>query len=475
MKKKNIIIISLVVITLIVAAIIGILYAKTDMFKSDKNLFYKYLFKTKIISSEILQRYETMNDKIKSSNYSSSGNINCSTALNDTTTNIANIQELFSAKYNMLENRNLKQSYADFTISSNNQNIAILRYLKDDNTYAIKADNVVTKYLAIQNSNLKEFAKKLGIENVNVLPNSIPQMSIEEFLSIDETTVNNIKTKYGNIIAEKILSRNFKKTTNSDKTVTIVMSLSEQELKDIEKTILEALKNDDTILNLIINKAGILGYELNVDSLKTSIQEEIDKITDGTYSEESGFFKLAVTENGNDTLKLDLTMIVDSLENENSQEKVRTQVLYSIDLSENNKIIMNTNDGKGNNIKEVVTFGYDGNSIVTNVEVYQLDENKNEKAKVATIQYQINNYNTNDITQNMNISIISENNTKTQININNEIQLKQDINIEKITDSNAIILNNLSSEQLKNLMYQIFARLEYLYGNQLSTTTEILQ
>ena len=27
---------------------------------------------------------------------------------------------------------------------------------------------------------------------------------------------------------------------------------------------------------------------------------------------------------------------------------------------------------------------------------------------------------------------------------------------KKITDSNAIILNNLSSEQLKNLMYQIF-------------------
>ena len=43
MRKNKNIIIALVIIILIVAGIVALLYTRTDLFKSDEDLFYKYL------------------------------------------------------------------------------------------------------------------------------------------------------------------------------------------------------------------------------------------------------------------------------------------------------------------------------------------------------------------------------------------------------------------------------------------------
>lgn len=474
MKKKKIIIIAVIVVILITAAIVGILYVKTDLFKSNEKLFYKYLLETQIVEPEISQRYQKMAENIKTSNYSSNGNISCSMSADDNSTNIANIQSLFNVKYNMLENKGLNQSYADFTLSSNNQNIITMKYLKDGNIYGLKADNIVNKYLALENANLKEFFAKLGVKNVSEIPDSIPHVALEELLSIDAETLSSIKTTYGNVITEKLESNNFTKITNSNKTVTIELSLTEQEVADIEKALLETLKNDNNVLNLIISKAKLLEYELNIDSMKTSIQEQIDEITNKTYSTDSEFMKLAVTENGKSTVKLDFKILVDSTE-ESGEVQSKSQLSYSIDLSESNKIIMFVNDGKENNLREDLTFGYEENSILSNIEIFNLDEKGNVKNSVGKIQYQINNYDTNDITQNALITISSEDNTTIQLNVNNEIQLKQDVQIEKINNTNTEILNNKTSEELSNLIYQIYMRVQYLYGNQINGVTSMIQ
>ena len=474
MRKKKMIIIVVVVVILIIAAVLGILYAKTDLFKSNEALFYKYLFKTQIIEPEIAQRYKKMSENIEASNYSSNGSVRCSMSSDNNSTNIANIQNLFNIKYNMLENKGLKQSYADFTVSSNNQDMITIRYLRDNNIYGLKADNIVNKYLALENANLKDFFAKLGVEDVSAVPDSIPEVTIKELMSIDTEVLNHIKDTYGNVITEKLTANNFKKVTNSDKTVTIELSLTEQETADLVKALLDTFKNDDTTLNVIIDKANIFGYELNIDTMKTSIQEKIDEITNEEHSTDAGFMKVAVTENGKDTLKVDFKVLIDTTE-EGSEIKSKSQASYSIDLSENNKVTVFSNDGQENNIREDITFGYDENSMLTNIEIFNLDENGNVKSNAGKIQYQINNYETSNITQNIIITILSEDNTTIQLNADNEIQLKQDIQIEKISNENAEILNNKTSDELSNLIYAIAMRIQYLYGNQMSGIISMVQ
>ena len=85
---------------------------------------------------------------------------------------------------------------------------------------------------------------------------------------------------------------------------------------------------------------------------------------------------------------------------------------------------------------------------------------------MAKIQYEIINYESDNMTQNILITLnSSEANQKIQINMDNKIQLRQDVQIEKITDKNATILNNQTQEEISNLIYKIVLRVQYLYGD----------
>lgn len=465
MKSKKIMIILVIVVILVAIGVIGVLYAKTDLFKTNEQLFYKYLLKTKLIDDEIAQRYEKAIQNINSSNYSSNGNINCSIAANNNTTNIANIQNLFSIKYNTLQNKLLKQSYADLNVIANNQNMITVRYLKDNNIYALKSDSIINKYLAVQNSNLRELATKLEIENAQKLPDSIPQMSLEEFFKVDDETLKNMISTYSKVLTNKLESNSFTKTTNSDGTKSIELSLTQQEVANIIKAILETMKNDEATLNLIIEKASLLQYELNVDSLKTSIQEQIDEITNKNYSTEEGFTKIVITENGKETVKVGFQTMVETIVEENRNEPIKRQVSYEIDLTEKNKRSIIIKDTEGNNIKQEITFGYNENAITANMELFTLDENEQIKNNVGKIQYQINNnYASDEVNQNIVVVLLTEDNNIMQISIDNIIRLKQDIQIEKITNENALLLNNLSKEDLNNLLGRVISRIQYLYG-----------
>lgn len=463
MKNQKMIIIAIIIAMVIVAGIVGVLYTKTDLLKSDEQLFYKYLFNTQIFDKEISTRYEKIANNIKLSSYSSSGNVGCSTSLNDNSTNIANIQNIFTVKYNVLKNKKTKQSYADFTISQDNKDIETIRYLKENNIYALKADNVVTKYLALESTNLKDFFTRIGVKDVSKIPDFISPISSEELLYINVENLNNIKDVYGGIIKEKLKSNNFNKITNSNKTVTIELSLTEIEIAELKKTILETLKNDEDTLNLIIDKAKNMGYGLNIDSLRTRIQEELDEIATTTYSSER-IFKMAITERESKTIKIDLNMVID-IETEDKQKQKR-ETSFSIDLSESNKIILTTNDGNGKNLKEDISFGYEDNIIAINIDVFDLKDS--QEKNIGRIQYQINNYESKNITQNLLITLLSDDGTKIQIDANSEIKIKEDIEIEKITDLNSIKLNNMNSEKLNELIYAIDARIKYLYGDKIN-------
>lgn len=464
MKHKKIMIILVIVAILVATGAIGVLYVKTDLFKTNEQLFFKYLFKTKLIDDEITKKYETVIQNINSSNYSSNGNINCSIAVNNNTTNIANIQNLFSIKYNTLQNKTLNQSYADFAVASDNRDMITFRYLKDNNIYALKSDSIINKYLAVQNSNLRELATKLEIENAQELPDSIPQMSLKEFFKVDDEILKNMISTYSKVLTNKLESNNFSRTTNSDGTKSIELSLTQQEVANIIKAILETIKNDETTLNLIIEKASLLQYELNIDSLKTSIQEQIDEITNTNYSIDADFIKITITENGKETVKVEFQAMIKNTANDKQTEKIEKQYYCSIDLMERDKRTIIIKDNEGNNIKQDITFSYNESAITANIDLFHLDENNQIKNNVGKIQYQINHYADDEVNQNIVVALSTEDNNIIQISIDNIIRLKQDIQIEKITNENALLLNNLSKEDLNNLLERIISRIQYLYG-----------
>lgn len=461
--RKNKIIIGILVVTIIVLVAFTVawyVYTQTDLFKSNEELFYKYLGKTQFVDKQVEQEVAKILNNTNNGNYSSTGNINCSISTNDSTTNVANIQNLFLVKYNASRNRELNQSYADYQISSNNENLITFRYLQDGNTYALKADNVVNKYLALENSNLKSFFKKLGVEDTTNIPDSIPIVECKEIFNIDSDLLNSIKLNYMSVIKNNITSNNFVKESNEN--IKITLSLTEKEVFNIEKELLEKLKNDEEVLNLIIDKASILGYDLNIDSFRTAIQEQLDTITQKEYSEET-YIQISVIENNKKTTGLEFKL---------SQQE--SQNIFKIDFSENHKMIIQFNNGEGDTIKEIITFGYENNKFETNVDIFEMVEENTEK-NVAKIQYQAIDYETNNIKQNIVIEIKSDEDTKIQVNFDSDTQLKNDIEIEKITDENATKLNEMTSNQLSNLITAIFTRIQFLYGDKIAGIMELAE
>ena len=292
MKKKKIIVLIVLVLLVITALIIGYLYLATDTFKTNKELFFKSLANTQLIDNEFSSKYKSIFESESSSNYSSVGNIIYSTSTQDNNTNVADIKQLFNIKYNSLKNRNLEQDYADYTLNTNNEELMTVRYLRDGKTYGIKIENVLKKYLAVENNNLKEFFSKLGVVDSENVPNYISNISLKELFKVDENQFDSVKSTYVNILLNNLTQNNFSKTKNGDDTITIKLSLTEREFANILKQELETLKNDSNTLNILIEKANMAGYSFKLEDVTTYIQKQIDKINSNTNITDEHFLNI---------------------------------------------------------------------------------------------------------------------------------------------------------------------------------------
>ena len=269
MRNQKKVIIFITIIFFVIALTAIFLYFKTDLFVSNKKLFLRYLSNTEFVDKNILEKYKNLNYNISNSNYSSSGEVEYSIVTKDNETSIDNVNKLFNVKYNMLKNRNFNQDYADFTVNSDNEDVLTVRYLRDNNIHGIKIENVLRKYIAIENTNLKEFFTKLGTKNSTYVPNKISIADLKEIITLDDVQKDRIKNTYLNILIDNIDNNKFIKSKDKSNVTIISVSLTEKEVANILVKELEILKNDNESLNLIINKAKNVDYNLNIDSLKT--------------------------------------------------------------------------------------------------------------------------------------------------------------------------------------------------------------
>lgn len=475
MKNKKVIILSIIGVILVVAIMLGVLYFTTDLFKTEQQLFYKYLAQTKVIDTNFINQYEVANNRISENSHSSSADLNISTAIPNQETGVSDVQKLLSIKSNGLENVLLKQSYRDFVFSSNDQNFLTLKYIRDDNTYGIGADNILAKYLAVENTNLRELFGKLGVEDTTQLPNSIPT-NYEEILKIDEVTLSKLNETYAILIYNNIDKTSFYKIVNEDKTETIGVALSEQEVSNILKMLLETAKNDNTLLELIINKAQLLSYNnITIEDIQAEIQTYIDDIIDDTYSTEKDFLKLSLIMSDKKVIKLQFeTNYIETVqEYENPMDDGFKEVekkinnVIEIDFSELNKIVISMKENENNTIKSTINYSYDSNNIKINVDILS---NLEEESGNIKIQYETNDYQSDNIIQNLFIDMTMNEQENYQVNLVNNITLKQDVQISKLTTENSAKLNDMTSEELSQLFTALMNRIMTLYGADLMSS-----
>lgn len=478
-KKRIALAIAIPSIIVIIIIITGILlYLNTDMFKSNKTLFFKYLGKNSENIKEIEEIFESTEyeKNLQNNKYTDDINIkvnytnNLQTTSEDNSNTINNVKLLIKGE----EDKNNKYSYKDFKLEkdkniatntenqsssensneSNNkeQNIMEVEYIKNDNNYGIRFSDLFKQYLLVENNNLKDLFRKIGyseqeLENV---PDSIEINDITlSDIKFTEDEIKQLSEEYSEIINKKVSKEKFEKKskqviTINEKNITTnayILKLTNEELNNLYVDLLESLKQDEIILNKLesiqnkINSININSSESK--DLKESFVEEIDLQIE----------KINKTNIGNQETKI--------IVYENSGKTIRTAIQgkdYEINFD-----YINTQDEKNIELivkkDEIETYNI---KLKKDKDGIKLDIYSNDETNPIKISLE-QNKNESDKKIFNNINLKYENaNSKLEVSAEQEINIVDNFENENtLNDQNSILLNGLEKEQLQAVLNQV--------------------
>lgn len=432
-KKKAIVLSIIIILLVIVLAIGGIfLYLTTDLFKSNQTLFFKYIanqYSQLTANSTNAQLQDILNAEKQ---------MPCETNANITFSyedeNGENIEELEKAKINIVtrEDKAKQKEYANIKIDYDNINLMDVHYAKSNNIYALKWEEIVLNYfVGIENESLKEFAKKIGATETENIPDQINTIDYLEILELTQQEKQNIMQTYTNVLLESIPKEKYTKQKEmaivkngvNYNTTAYRLDLSAEEIKTIELKILETLKQDSITLNLITTKAKLLSLTeeyTTINGLTTKIQETINEVSNKKVDNSKGLSIVVYSNNG---------------------QAIQTELILK------------------NEMKITINHSINNNTQLINLII----DNLSEEQEYNTMNIDVEETKNNDTTK-----------TKISVNVDGKQTSTMTIStqttygtlteeIVNLDNTNCVVLNNYSVQDLNNLINAIAQRISYVF------------
>ncbi len=172
-KKKVPLIIAIIVLAILILVSV-VLYLFTDLFKSDKQLFYKYLLDENEMFSILDEFKFEQNTKSYTANTNVEAIYEYDNEIEDFENDqmVKNLQEdIKSFKYlndlkgtveSRVDKQNKKQ-YHNIQLNRNDNKVIQMDVVRNEDRYAFRADEILKAYIGIENSNIKELVSKLQL------------------------------------------------------------------------------------------------------------------------------------------------------------------------------------------------------------------------------------------------------------------------------------------------------------------------
>ena len=433
MKKKILLAILLIVL---LGAGIGYTCFATDMLKTKKQLFFSYLLSddlTSDLKSEDLSKYL---EKEKTTAFSNKGEI---------TANVKDNGESSDA-YDLLSNGKIKlEGKVDNSQKKAEQEITValaqginvpIKIRRDGETYGIQSRLLYDKYIAVKNENLKSLFEKLGMDNSNEIPNQIDWENIQ--FTTEE--LQNIKDKYSRVFYNSVDNDMFEKSKVDGQTKVTVNMTADQFVSIIEK-MADEFKNDEKLLNKLSDGTTVDELKKQIDEFVNALKDvehtEQDKMSISLYIKSRKLVKCEINttdENGTETIataeKEDNKLTVKTFEANEMQNQISIAKDENADATTYTINVVTQDLGEGSNIQ--IKMGFKNLSKLDDV----------EESIEATIEYGED-----------------SNKSAMQINYNNTITFVQNTEIESFNTDNAVVLNDISENELNNLLETIYENL----------------
>ena len=294
MKKRYLIMI-IIAIVLVICLGVGLAFAyfATDLFKSNKQIFSKYFSK----NNEILELFNDSDlksyaEKQKQNAYTSEGSIKTNVTFPDSSQKqIADALQNCNITFNGKTDISNKYMYYNVKANYSQSQALNIQLYRNNDVYAFKIDDVLAKFLGIENNNLKELATKFGLkqEQIANIPNKIDLNEIQNLNVFTDNEISQLKDKYLKVVSDNLTDKMFSKEKNNDYSV-YTLTLNFEQFKNISTKLIETLKNDELLKNKIQefcrSKIGLSEEEVNdlIESYEQAIELEYENLTKANNS-----------------------------------------------------------------------------------------------------------------------------------------------------------------------------------------------
>lgn len=523
MRNKSKLVISIsVIVVIVIAIVIGLLlYLKTDIFKSNQELFFRYALQNgEMLEDFVIYSQNEVLDNIKKSEHTTDTNFNFQLVSNDP--QIAN-QTIparnFSMNYSKKADPVNNKASSETTINFLTRELFKLKYIQDGNLHALKSDEVVNKYLAFNNSNLKGLAKKFELEDISKIPNQIEKVDFKELLKLTDEEKEYLYTKYINVINKNVSKEKYKKQTNvtiniNDRDIitnAYTLELTKQEWTNLIISILQETLQDNQTLNILLQKVTLINKDISLDSLETILQNEITRLG---QTSKMGSVKVLVYEKDKQLVK---TVIVDDnnegigityLKNNNAIKAVLDFNYTYVEepepepeapVDDGYAVIQDPNANQNQNEQKTEAWEakeilknlmpkIDKSIIIKDIEIEkQINDGQYESTYILTytkgdetVKVAMTDTTTNNITNgevDSNIVININNNDTTYFTVNAKTITKQTTGlvIESLVRENSATVNDFTPKYIATLTQQIVNRLKQLYNQKLEIVHTVQQ
>ena len=413
-SKKIIVFVIILLLILIIISSLLLVYFLTDIFKGNKELFFKYI--SQISNNEngfVEQNVQTYLNKKNTNSYNNEGSFSIN-AVDSSVTNIENLNNFNISFSGKKDNTNSKEEQNISLNYSSNVNFPLV-YRKIGNQLGVQTDYVGSRFLTVESDKLNN----LQGENINELKNIINTIGALGNLTniqINQEQLNSYTNIFQNISEDKFSKLNDLNGTGYR------LTLQGSESKELVINLLETLKQDQASLENLNNYLKEFKNSNNITT--NNIEELISNIKINNYLD-------------NETLEI---------------------TVYKND-GKLSKLLISINEGTLD-IQKIIT---DESNLQYTI---LLNLNYNNENLTLNGKINLNNLNTENVKESYELSL--QKSDKNYIyKLENNVNFTNDVSIEDFTTENTSPLTNFDEVTVENFLVTVRQRIEEVNNMQM--------
>lgn len=439
-QKKNtkILLILIIIIVIIILAGVGILVFATDIFKSDKEMFFKYMAdigdpKKGFIDEELKQYFEKKNNTPYNDEGEFSINISC-----DPNTLSENLQK------NVDSTNNFNISFSGQVDTANSkaaQNISLnysndvkfpINYKQIENKIGLQTKYVGSKFVAIETEKLNKFSEDLDdVESYGEMVDKLQKM---EKVELTEDEKSHIKDTYITVINQQLEKDKFSKVKESDMSG-YKLSLTGTDLQNVLVKLLETLKNDQTTVDKLNEYLKIQKNSAKITA--SQIDDAIKSIKDDTdFSDKN--FEITVYQKNRDVCKLVIETTEGTIAIEKKIEGNQQNIVVSYEMKEDKKSKISFS-ANFENLESLQNIKENYELIMSLPEVAESSTTTDVDSEVVVYKY----------------------------NFSNDVNFTDSATVEDFSSDNSLMLTDYDSDQVSSFLNAVVERISEVNEQQM--------